>query len=200
MMMRYTMETFKEDTRATIGVDFKHKKLRINGELVNCQIWDTAGQDRFSCISKEYYRGANGCLLVYDITDETSFAKIDHWHQELITYAHTSDHPITFVVGNKQDLKDQAKVKKEDAIAYAAAHKMMFFETSAKDNTGVDEAFRQLIEEIISFKKKTPQLGTHEEDKPSVKGGSIVITSDHPQEKPAPEGTPSTPKKEDCSC
>jgi len=155
LLLRYAMDTFKEDTRTTIGVDFKHKKLKVDGELVNCQIWDTAGQDRFSCISKEYYRGANGCLLVYDITDEASFARIDHWHQELLTYAHTNEEPVTVIVGNKCDLKQQAKVKSEDATAYAKAHNMLFFETSAKLNYNVEEAFRVLVEDIVRRMKKS---------------------------------------------
>jgi len=126
-------------------------------ELVNCQIWDTAGQDRFSCISKEYYRGANGCLLVYDITDELSFSKIDHWYQELLTYAHTAEEPVTVIVGNKSDLKNQAKVKSEDAAAYAKAHNMLFFETSAKLNYNVEEAFRFVVEDIV-HKMKNHQV------------------------------------------
>jgi len=162
LLLRYAMDTFKEDTRTTIGVDFKHKKLRVDGELVNCQIWDTAGQDRFSCISKEYYRGANGCLLVYDITDETSFAKIDHWYQELITYAHTPEEPVTVIVGNKCDLKNQAKVKSEDATTYAKSHNMMFFETSAKLNYNVEEAFKVLVEDIVRRMKKSSLGGKGE--------------------------------------
>jgi small GTP-binding protein len=160
LLLRYALDTFKEDTRTTIGVDFKHKKLKIDGELVNCQIWDTAGQERFSCISKEYYRGANGCLLVYDITDESTFTRVDHWYQELLTYAHTAETPVTVIVGNKCDLKQQAKVKTEDATLYAKNHNMHFFETSAKLNYNVEEAFRVLVEDIVhKMKKASTNLG-----------------------------------------
>jgi len=164
LLLRYAMDTFKEDTRTTIGVDFKHKKLKVEGESVNCQIWDTAGQDRFSCISKEYYRGANGCLLVYDITDDASFNKIDHWYQELLTYAHTAEDPVTVIVGNKCDLKNQSKntVKSEDAMNYAKSHNMMFFETSAKLNFNVEEAFKVLVEDIVHRMKKSSLVQKNE--------------------------------------
>lgn len=125
LLMRYALDSFEEDTRTTIGVDFKHKTLRVDGELVNCQIWDTgeylvqlrcahsfppAGQERFSCISKEYYRGANGCLLVYDVTDYQSFSRVEHWYSELLTYCQTPNPPITILVGNKCDQKHLAQV------------------------------------------------------------------------------------------
>jgi len=180
LLLRYALDTFKEDTRTTIGVDFKHKKLRVNGELVDCQIWDTAGQERFSCISKEYYRGANGCLLVYDITDDSSFARVDHWYQELLTYAHTSENPITVLIGNKCDLKHLTKIPADEATKYAKAHGMNLFETSAKENKNVDEAFRVLVEDIIARMKKA-QVATDKEQIP-VKGNIKIQPEEHHSE------------------
>jgi len=198
LLMRYALDTFKEDTRTTIGVDFKHKKLRVHGEFVNCQIWDTAGQERFSCISKEYYRGANGCLLVYDITDESTFSRIDHWYQELLTYAHTADDPITVVVGNKCDLSHLAKVKTDDATGYAKAHNMHFFETSAKLNTNVDEAFRVLVEDIVQRMKKASAMGT---DKDGLTGGSDVVRMDpDDRDKEESEDLKDGKKQQDSEC
>jgi len=154
LLLRYALGAFEEDTRTTIGVDFKHKSLRVNDELVNCQIWDTAGQERFSCISKEYYRGANGCLLVYDITDGSSFAQIDRWYQELLQYCHTTEPPITMLIGNKADLKHVAQVTTADAMAYSKQNNLGFFETSAKTNSNVETAFGTLVEDIVKELKK----------------------------------------------
>jgi len=193
IMLRYALDTFKEDTRTTIGVDFKNKKVRVGGDLVNCQIWDTAGMERFSCISKEYYRGANGCLLVYDITDESTFTRIDHWYQELLTYAHTADDPVTVIVGNKCDLKHLAKVKNEDASAYASAHNMNLFETSAKKNINVDEAFGILIEDIIQ-RMKISSVAT-EKDQLTTEPDAVQI----PEEREK-ENSTYRRKSDECRC
>jgi len=196
LLLRYALDAFEEDTRTTIGVDFKHKSLRIDGELVNCQIWDTAGQERFSCISKEYYRGANGCLLVYDITDGTSFSKIDHWYQELLQYCHTTQPPITMLIGNKADLKHVAQVQTSDAVAYSTSNNLGFFETSAKTNSNVEAAFGTLVEDIIKQLKKKPDI--EPDDGPAtpvpVKGAAIKLP-DSTSNEPA---TPTIQKKDSC--
>lgn len=147
-----------------------HHRCGLQAQIPSCQRWISqlpdlghrflflqwnsvlivlAGQERFSCISKEYYRGANGCLLVYDITDGNSFAKIDHWYQELLTYCHTTEPPITMLIGNKADLKHVAQVSTPDALAYSKANNLGFFETSAKTNSNVEKAFTTLVEGTI---------------------------------------------------
>jgi len=167
------LDSFEDDTRTTIGVDFKHKTLRIDGELVNTQIWDTAGQERFSCISKEYYRGANGCLLVYDVTDHQSFSRVEHWYNELITYCQTTVPPITILVGNKCDLKHLAQVSTDEATKFAKEHEMGFYETSAKSNSNVDEAFGSLVEDIVKEMKKNQISGEQSVSVPASKPISV---------------------------
>jgi len=159
LLLRYALDSFEDETRTTIGVDFKHKSLTVDNELVSCQIWDTAGQERFSCISKEYYRGANGCLIVFDITEQNSFTKIDLWYKELLQHSHTAEPPLAILIGNKADLKHQAQVQTADAMKYAKMNHMGYFETSAKENINVDNAFKTLITDIVREMKKNPKPG-----------------------------------------
>lgn len=90
-------------------------------------------------------------MLVYDITDGNSFAKIDHWYQELLTYCHTTEPPITMLIGNKADMKHVAQVSTSDALAYSKSNNLGFFETSAKTNSNVEKAFTTLVEGNIIF-------------------------------------------------
>eukprot|EP01127_Copromyxa_protea_P011200 TRINITY_DN27_c0_g2_i1.p1 TRINITY_DN27_c0_g2~~TRINITY_DN27_c0_g2_i1.p1 ORF type:complete len:220 (-),score=41.94 TRINITY_DN27_c0_g2_i1:57-716(-) len=184
LLMRYALDSFEDDTRTTIGVDFKHKTLRVDGELVNCQIWDTAGQERFSCISKEYYRGANGCLLVYDVTDYQSFSRVEHWYNELLTYCQTLSPPITILIGNKCDLKHLAQVTTDEATRFAKEKQMGFFETSAKINSNVDEAFGSLVEDIVAEIKKKHMSGEASVAVPASKPITVRPKEEEDEEKP----------------
>ena len=89
----------------TIGVDFKIRSLEEGGKTCKLQIWDTAGQDRFKTITSSYYKGAHGIIVVYDITDKDSFAKVTEWMSE--ADKHASENISRILVGNKKDLEDQ---------------------------------------------------------------------------------------------
>eukprot|EP01126_Amoeba_proteus_P040786 TRINITY_DN4372_c0_g1_i9.p1 TRINITY_DN4372_c0_g1~~TRINITY_DN4372_c0_g1_i9.p1 ORF type:complete len:223 (+),score=47.14 TRINITY_DN4372_c0_g1_i9:370-1038(+) len=197
LLMRYALDSFEEETRATIGVDFKHKTLVVEGDLVNCQIWDTAGQERFSCISKEYYRGANGALLVYDVTDHESFDRINHWYQELLAYCQTDTPPITILVGNKSDMKHLAQVSTDEAKRYAKDKQLGFYETSAKMNSNVDEAFGSLVEDIVKD-IKSKQMSNVENDDTSVLPPSTPIVLKPKEETSQPPV--GVKQDDDCSC
>ena len=107
--MRFVENQFSEHYLATIGVDFRFKTLSIDNKSVKFQIWDTAGQERFRTITSAYYRGSQGILLVFDITDVTSFDSIvKFWMNEVEMYAEKD--AVFFLVGNKSDLEDQRAV------------------------------------------------------------------------------------------
>lgn len=94
---------------ATIGVDFRFKTIQVDGKNVKFQIWDTAGQERFRTITSAYYRGSQGILLVFDLTDQLSFENIcKFWMNEVETYAEKD--AIFFLIGNKSDLCEQRQV------------------------------------------------------------------------------------------
>jgi small GTP-binding protein len=147
-LLRFTEDTFTENHISTIGVDYKLKLLTTNPDKnIKLQIWDTAGQDRFRCITKNYFRGSHGILLIYDITSMSSFNNIKNWILQI--KESLGEQPCITLVGNKVDLESNRKVSKEDGIRLATEYGMTFFETSAKDGTNIYEAFSQLTKEMI---------------------------------------------------
>jgi len=115
------------------------------------QIWDTAGQERFKNIISSYYRGAEGIILVYDITDLDSFNNLNSWLMEIEKNASKNAYKI--LIGNKSDLENERKVKFSQGKEFAKQYGMNFFETSAKNTTNVIEAFTAITKEIIKEKK-----------------------------------------------
>merc|ERR1712023_45123 len=98
--------------KATIGADFLIKHVSVEEKLTTLQIWDTAGQERFQSLGVAFYRGADCCVLVYDVTAPTTFKSLDSWRDEFLIQASPRD-PDRFpfvVLGNKSDLSDKRKV------------------------------------------------------------------------------------------
>lgn len=147
------LRQFKEgeyfpDISLTVGVDFHAKMIRVNGQAIKLQLWDTAGQDRFRAIVKAYYRNAVGGLLVFDITNRESFASLDDWYEEVMKYADPHK-PVFVLVGNKDDQSRQRQVTKEEGLQFARSHQMDYIETSAKSGHNVEETFQLLAQKIL---------------------------------------------------
>jgi Ras-related protein Rab-1A len=138
-LLRFAEDMFSDNYISTIGVDFKIRKLDLEGKSIKLQIWDTAGQERFRTITKSYYRGSNGIVVVYDITDRESFDQVQHWMSEID--AHASADVCRLIVGNKADLNDKRAVKTEEGETLARQFGIPFLETSAKDASHVEEMF-----------------------------------------------------------
>eukprot|EP00179_Madagascaria_erythrocladioides_P013096 CAMPEP_0198370788 /NCGR_PEP_ID=MMETSP1450-20131203/156895_1 /TAXON_ID=753684 ORGANISM="Madagascaria erythrocladiodes, Strain CCMP3234" /NCGR_SAMPLE_ID=MMETSP1450 /ASSEMBLY_ACC=CAM_ASM_001115 /LENGTH=243 /DNA_ID=CAMNT_0044078333 /DNA_START=94 /DNA_END=825 /DNA_ORIENTATION=+ len=142
----------------TIGVEFGSRTISFQGEQVKLQIWDTAGQEKFRSITRSYYRGAAGCLLVYDITRRETFEHITSWLEDCRRY---SSRDITIMlIGNKADLEESRQVSREEAERFAAEHKMRFMETSAKTAQNINEAFIKCAEEIHEKVKQGVDFNT----------------------------------------
>lgn len=103
MLLRFTEDNFDPEQTLTIGVDFKTKRLNVDGSTVKLAIWDTAGQERFRTLTPSYYRDAQGAILVYDVSNANSFSKLENWLSELETYS-TKSNIVKMVVGNKIDV------------------------------------------------------------------------------------------------
>ncbi|KHN78665.1 Ras-related protein Rab-18 [Toxocara canis] len=152
LMLRFVDDTFDPEIAATIGVDFRVTSMTIDGNRVKLAIWDTAGQERFRTLTPSYYRGAQGVICVYDVTNRPSFERLDHWMNEVDTYS-TKNNAIKMLVGNKID-KTSREITREEGLEFAKRHRMLFIEASAKTREGVQCAFEELIEKII----QTPGL------------------------------------------
>ena len=116
---------------------------------VKLQIWDTAGQERFRTITSAYYRGADGIIMVYDVTNQESFNHVTDWLTEVNRY--TSEGTCKLLVGNKSDRPDRA-VSAEEAREYAEKLNIPFLETSAKNADNVEKAFLTMAQELIKIR------------------------------------------------
>ena len=138
--------SFTEKKQPSIGVEFIAKNIKIGNLIFRLQIWDTAGQETFLSMTKVYYKNSSCAFIVYDITEKESFNHINFWLNELKQEAPES---ILYVlIGNKCDLNLRREVSYEEGENFAKKNNMMFFETSAKDGTNVEEIFLNSANEI----------------------------------------------------
>jgi len=147
LLLRFADNSFSSNFLATIGVDFKLKSINVGDVSVKLQIWDTAGQERFRNITRSYYRGAHGIMIVYDVTNEQSFNNIDFWLKEVDKYASPTVYKI--LIGNKCDRIEERVVSYEDGKNVAERLNMQFMETSAKDSIHVIDSFKQMGEMLL---------------------------------------------------
>ena len=146
-LMRYSDNVFVENYITTIGLDYKLKSVKLDsGKTIKVQLWDTAGQDKYRTIAKNYFKGSHGILLLYDVTKQSSFQNIRDWIQDI--REEVSQKAIIFLIGNKIDLVDKRKISKEKGIELAEEYKLPFFEASAKSGENVDEVFKALYKKI----------------------------------------------------
>ena len=161
IVLRYSDNKFNDTILSTIGVDSKRKIIKVNGEKIKVSIWDIAGQEKFQNIVKQYYNGANGVLLIYDITSKKSFDKIQFWYDDLSKNSNIEELFIC-LVGNKLDLKKTRVITIEEAKEYAKKLDVPYFEVSAKSGEGIKELFDDIIKKIMD-KIKSNDLDEIEE-------------------------------------
>lgn len=180
LLLRWAHNCYNAESIPTIGVEFATKTIEIEGKIAKIQIWDTAGQERYRAITSAYYRGAVGALLVYDISSISTFKNVTRWLEEIRENSEIDMECI--LIGNKCDLQDQRTVPIEEGIDYSKREKLMFMETSAKDDVHIEEAFLTLVKEIVTkFAKATMKTLETSASKPS---GVLLNVDDDESEKP----------------
>eukprot|EP01017_Pseudomicrothorax_dubius_P048048 TRINITY_DN8687_c0_g1_i8.p1 TRINITY_DN8687_c0_g1~~TRINITY_DN8687_c0_g1_i8.p1 ORF type:complete len:189 (-),score=31.99 TRINITY_DN8687_c0_g1_i8:124-690(-) len=150
-MMQFIEKKFRLEQDNTIGVEFGSRFIKVKDKVLKLQIWDTAGQEQFRSITRSYYRNSICALLVYDVSDRTSFENITKWIDETNSYA--NDKVIKLLIGNKCDLSSKREVSYEKGKELASQHNMIFFEASAKTGENVELIFlkaAELVLELIS--------------------------------------------------
>lgn len=148
IVKRFKDGEFSEHLKNTIGVDFCVQTLCVEDKIVKLQIWDTAGDERYKCIMPNYYRNADAAIIVFDLTNRESFQNVGVWHENIRNYS--GDTTTNLLVGNKSDLEDNREVSKSEANAFAGSHRIFgYVETSAKDNSNVDDAFYKIARELL---------------------------------------------------
>ena len=169
-LMRYTDNTFQEIHMSTIGLDYKLKNVQLeDGKFVKIQIWDTAGQDRFRSITKNYYKGAHGIILLYDITDRKSYDNVKTWVEQI--REEVSEKVSIILVGNKIDDVEGRKVKTEEGEKLAKEIGLSFFECSAKTGENIDLIFNELVKKTVEAYTKLDGQGSKLNSKKNKKKG-----------------------------
>jgi len=179
---------FDRSFPSTIGVDFEIKPISLtipgtnttNGptqnKMINLQIWDTAGQERFRTITTSYYRSSDAIMLVFDVSDETSFRNLSAWLQDVRLYAR--DKVSIMLLANKADLVDKRVIDFKAAKEFADANNLMYMETSAKADINVDKSFNKLA--TVAYQQKQQIASTTQQKQ------AVNLTQTTPQQKQQP--------------
>ena len=147
LVYRFIENKFRENYKSTLGVNLLKKDMDVEqyGE-VSAQIWDLGGQESFKSLRKLYLEGANGALLVYDMTSKKTYEKIDDWIRD---FREARDDAPIILIGNKSDLTKQIKITESQSRDYADANNLGLIITSAKTGQNVEEAFRELTKKVL---------------------------------------------------
>ena len=179
LLLQFTDNKFRHQHELTIGVEFGGKTIQVNGKNIKIQIWDTAGQEAFQAITRTYYKGATGALVVYDITRRDTFNHVTKWLEEVRANALKEIQII--LIGNKKDLEDKRQVQTEEGQSLADKNGLLFLETSAKTAVNVSEAFINSAQKILEMIQKT---GID----PTLPGKNVKITVDDDDEEEQKRG------------
>ena len=161
IILRFTHNEFKGELFPTLGLEYEKKNLIYNNTDYLIQLWDTAGQENFKSITRGYYKGSAVAMIVYDITNEQSFSNVENWIRDCKDSAPST--ALLVLIGNKSDLEDKRVISKNSGEDLAIENNMMFFETSALNGNGVNDAFQKCIE-IIDEKIKSGEYNLDDPD------------------------------------
>lgn len=157
LMNQYVNKKFSNQYKATIGADFLTKEVAVDDRLVTMQIWDTAGQERFQSLGVAFYRGADCCVLVFDVNNLQSFKSLDSWRDEFLIQASPRD-PDSFpfvVLGNKIDMETRSVTTGRAQTWCQSKGAIPYFETSAKENINVEQAFQTIARNALAQESET---------------------------------------------
>jgi Ras-related protein Rab-1A len=152
---QYVDNNYYNLTVATMGLDFKIKTIKIDNKYIKLQIWDTGGQERFKTITRSYYRGSHGIILVFDITNRNSFDNIRNWIYEINNH---TENTCNILVGNKVDLIDKREITYEEAKEFADIYGLTYIEVSASNNINIHNVFDFLSKELIKQTDKNLKI------------------------------------------
>lgn len=139
ILRRLVENKFARTIPSTVGIEYYSHVIQVDGRQIKLMLWDTAGQERYYTIAKAYFRAALGVVLVYDISSRTSFDELTRWLRD--SRAEADPNCVVILVGNKEDLASERVVSREEAEDFAKKHDLVYLETSALNNTHIEEVF-----------------------------------------------------------
>ena len=164
LILRLLDNVFTHNYLSTIGFDLKKKLVKLdNGEEIRLLIYDTAGQERFRALSRNYIKKANGILIVYDITNKVTFQNAENW----IKYARDemSKNIPMYLVGNKSDLEELRQISIEEGEKLSDQYGLKFYETSSKNGNNVEKCFKDLSKDLYDIVKQEEEKIKNDKDK-----------------------------------
>ena len=151
LLTRYTTGTFKEEYIATVGIDYYTKNETINDKIISIKLWDTVGQERYKALTQNFFKNAEGVMVVYDITKVDSFDNLKFWINSIKQNMENKNIIIpVIIIGNKVDMEDMREISNENAENFAKENNYKYFETSAKTGEGIDNAVRELVNQVLN--------------------------------------------------
>ena len=147
ILSRYMTNEFNPAYRATVGVEFQVKNLKLDNNKVSLKIWDTCGEERYKSITRQYYRNTNGALLVFDLTNPKSLERINEWLMDL--KSENQSDVVIFLVGNKSDSKDKLFQLSTEGKKFAMNNSIPYAEVSAKLGTGIQNLFEAMARKMV---------------------------------------------------
>ena len=171
----YVIRSFNINQLSTVGLDFRTKKLDIQGKQIILNIYDTAGQERFRNLATGYMKSADGFLVCFDLTSESTLENVTNWINSIKNTARKNASML--IIGNKSDLNEDREVTTEQGKQFAAKNGIDYLETSSKMHIGVDEAFETLVKKILEQREIEEGLSDKNE------GGSKEVQLGNTKEK-----------------
>ena len=144
---KFSEDKFSENYFASTGIELKTTSIQIDGKSIKIQLWDTAGQEKYRAMIKNLYLKSQGIIILFDITNETSFINLKNWMSQ-IKESCGEDIPI-LLVGNKIDLEDNRVINKERAMEYANNENIEYIEVSSKTGENINKALTSLLQKIL---------------------------------------------------
>ncbi|CAI9279620.1 unnamed protein product [Lactuca saligna] len=174
LLLRFSENEFNLESKSNIGVEHAICSIVVDNKIIKGQMWDTAGKERYRAITRAYYRGAVGALIVYDITRSITFENVQRWLKELRD--HTDQNIVIMLVGNRMDQANLRSVQKEDAKTFAERENInLFMETSALNTLNVNNAFTKVLTQIYHVVSKKKDDNHHYHQMVEPKGETINV-------------------------
>lgn len=148
-ILQYMKKIFDPEHELTVGVEFNSMMIEVTDKPAKLLIFDTAGQECFKSVTRAYYRGSSGVILMYDVTNYNTFHSISNWLQEIRTY--TNVHVPIILIGNKNDISSNRQVTTKEGEEFAIINNLLFLETSSRTGQNVDLSFEMLVKQIFKL-------------------------------------------------